>query len=56
MYATPTYKQIFPLPEQAPQTFILSRRVSAVSKDGGRIFPAGAKFALRYAAFGGYSG
>ncbi len=31
-----------------PQTLILSRRVSAVSKDGGRISTAGANFALRY--------
>ena len=34
----------------APQTLILSRRVSAVSKDGERVSPSGANFALRYAA------
>ena len=33
-----------------PQTLILSRRVSAVSKDGERISPSGANSALRYAA------
>ena len=50
------------LPCRRPQNLILSRRASAVSKDGRRLPSCGAitsalgAIVLRYAAFGGYSG